>query len=88
MGKLLEFGVRNVFSFKESFTFALELNVNYPNSISKGRKTANIMGIKGANASGKTNVLRAFSFIPKGHSVWIAFFLILYGSYRGFAPPG
>lgn len=60
---LLEFGARNFFSFKEGFTFSLELNGNCPNSISKGRKTANIMGIKGANASGKTNVLRVLSFI-------------------------
>lgn len=60
---LLEFGARNYFSFKEGFDFSLELNGNCPESISKGKCVANTMGVKGANASGKTNVLKALSFI-------------------------
>lgn len=60
---LLEFGARNFFSFKEGFDFSLELNGNCPESISKGCDVAHTIGIKGANASGKTNVLRALSFV-------------------------
>ena len=60
---LLEFGARNFFSFKEGFDFSLELNGNCPENISKGKKVANIMCLKGANASGKTNTLRAMAFI-------------------------
>lgn len=60
---LLEFGARNFFSFKEGFCFSLELNGNCPKQFSKGRNIANVIGIKGANASGKTNVLKALAFI-------------------------
>lgn len=60
---LLEFGARNFFSFKEGFSFSLELNGNCPESISRGKCVANTMGLKGANASGKTNVLKALSFM-------------------------
>lgn len=60
---LLEFGARNFFSFREGFCFSLELNGNCPKQFSKGRDVANVVGVKGANASGKTNVLKALAFI-------------------------
>mgnify|MGYP003291137406 CR=1 FL=1 len=60
---LLEFGARNFFSFKEGFCFSLELNGNCPEEISKGEKVSRVTCLKGANASGKTNVLRTLSFI-------------------------
>ncbi|SHK64581.1 ATP/GTP-binding protein [Fibrobacter sp. UWEL] len=60
---LLSFGAQNFFSFAEGFEFTFKLDKNCPIEVSKGLPTANIMGIKGANASGKTNVLRALAFI-------------------------
>jgi len=60
---LLSFGARNVFSFKEGFEVNLSLDGNCPNDISHGKSFANIMAIKGANASGKTNVLKVLNFL-------------------------
>ena len=59
---LLEFGAKNFFSFKEGFEVSLRLNNNCPDNISKGRNCSTISCIKGSNASGKTNVLKALSF--------------------------
>ena len=50
---LLGFGGRNFYSFKEDFDVTLE----YKDEV------LSILGIKGANASGKTNVVRALSYI-------------------------
>lgn len=50
---LLGFGGRNFYSFKEDFDISLE---------SKG-EVLSLLGIKGANASGKTNVIKALAFI-------------------------
>lgn len=60
---LLEFGVKNFFSFKEGLQVSFRLGLNCPESISVGRDYATVMGIKGANGSGKTHVLRALSFL-------------------------
>jgi len=50
---LLGFGGRNFYSFREDFDV----------SLAKKREVLSVLGIKGANASGKTNVIRALSFI-------------------------
>lgn len=50
---LLGYGGRNFYSFKEDFDISLE----YKNEI------LSVLGIKGANASGKTNAVRALSYI-------------------------
>ena len=60
---LLEFGARNFFSFREGFSVSFEVDGNCPKNISKGKPYVNVIGLKGANAAGKTNVLRALSFI-------------------------
>ena len=60
---IYSFGARNYFSFKEGLRVSLEFNSKVPKSISKGRKATTVLGIKGANASGKTNILKALSFI-------------------------
>jgi len=60
---LLGFGAKNFYSFKEGFEVNLKLGSGCPKDISKGRNYANIIAVKGANASGKTNVLKALSFI-------------------------
>ena len=62
---LLEFGAKNFFSFKEGFRVSFRLGSNCPPNISAGRDYATVMGVKGANGSGKTHVLRALSFL--GH---------------------
>lgn len=50
---LLGFGGRNFYSFKEDFDITLE----------NKDEVLSILGIKGANASGKTNMIKALSFI-------------------------
>ncbi len=55
---LLKFGARNFYSFKEGFE--VDLTLNEKNS---KQKVTNVLAIKGANASGKTNVLKLLSFI-------------------------
>jgi AAA15 family ATPase/GTPase len=56
---LLEFGVSNFFSFKEGAVVSFRFDGNTPESISKGLPAATVMGINGANASGKTHLLKA-----------------------------
>lgn len=60
---LLEFGLRNFFSFKEGATVSFELDANCPETISQGLPYSTVLCVKGANASGKTSVLRAISFL-------------------------
>lgn len=50
---LLGFGGRNFYSFKEDFDVSLEHK----------DEVSSILGIKGANASGKTNAIKSLSFI-------------------------
>jgi len=50
---LLGFGGRNFYSFKEDFDVTLEHK----------DEVLSVLGIKGANASGKTNIVRALSYI-------------------------
>ena len=50
---LLAYGGRNFYSFKEDFDISLEHK----------SKPLSILGIKGANASGKTNAVKALSFL-------------------------
>lgn len=55
---VLEFGAKNFYSFKEGF------EVNLRSNDQKSLQNAfNILAIKGANASGKTNVLKLLQFI-------------------------
>lgn len=60
---LLEFGFRNFFSFKEGVSISLKLDANCPSDISKGNNFATVLGIKGANGSGKTQILKALAFL-------------------------
>ncbi|GGK45213.1 hypothetical protein SAMN04490189_4457 [Pseudomonas koreensis] len=62
---IYSFGATNYFSFKEGMEISFELSAKTPKSISNGRKASTVLGVKGANASGKTNVLKAISFIAK-----------------------
>jgi hypothetical protein len=60
---ILSFGAKNFYSFKEGFEVSFELNDNCPQEISQGRDYATVLCVKGANASGKTNILKALYFI-------------------------
>lgn len=62
---LLEFGANNFYSFKEGFEISLRLNSACPEKISHNKEYTNILAVKGANASGKTNVLKVLSFLSK-----------------------
>lgn len=60
---IYSFGAKNYFSFKEGFEVSLEFNSKVPKNITNSRKTSPVLGIKGANASGKTRILTALKFI-------------------------
>lgn len=60
---IYSYGATNFYSFKEGLKVSFELNSKVPKQISGGRKYAPVLGIKGANASGKTQLLKALSFI-------------------------
>lgn len=62
---IYSFGATNYFSFKEGMEISFELSAKTPKSISNGLTTSTVLGVKGANASGKTNVLKALSFISR-----------------------
>lgn len=57
---ILEFGAKNFYSFKEGF----EVNLRTKNS-DIDKVAYNVFTVKGANASGKTNVLKLLEFINK-----------------------
>lgn len=62
---IYSFGAKNFLSFREGMNVSFELNSKVPKSISQGKKVGTVLGIKGANASGKTNILKCLSFISK-----------------------
>ncbi|WP_349998097.1 ATP-binding protein [Stenotrophomonas lacuserhaii] len=60
---LREFGFKNYYGFREGISVSFALDANCPAHISNGDPFSTIMGVKGANASGKTTVLRGISFL-------------------------
>lgn len=54
MPMLLSFGAKNIFSFKEGFEVDFSIKAN---------EYSNLLAFKGANASGKTSLLKALSFM-------------------------
>lgn len=62
---IYSFGASNYFSFKEGMEISFELSAKTPKLVSHGRKVSTVLGVKGANASGKTNVLKAIEFIAE-----------------------
>lgn len=60
---IIEYGFKNFFSFREESTVSFRLDNNVPESISHFKETTSLLGIKGGNASGKTNLIRALRFI-------------------------
>ena len=59
---LLKYGAKNYFSFKEGFEISFEPGANCPAAV---KSYSNILCINGANGSGKTNVLKALSFLKE-----------------------
>lgn len=62
---ILAFGFENFFSFKEETVFSLRLDPKCPDEISRGRDFTRVLGINGANGSGKTQALKALSFLSR-----------------------
>jgi len=60
---IYSFGAKNYLSFREGMTVSFELNSKVPHSLSQGRKISTVLGVKGANASGKTSVLKCLAFL-------------------------
>jgi len=60
---ILEYGAKNYFCFKEWITISFKLGQQCPNEISQGNEFTKILGVKGANASGKTNALKIIDFL-------------------------
>ncbi len=58
-----KFGVRNFYCFKEGIEINFEFDGHVPDAVKKGQDVTLILGIKGANGSGKTNIIKALSFL-------------------------
>ncbi|MCJ8271846.1 MAG: AAA family ATPase [Psychrosphaera sp.] len=58
-----KFGVKNFFCFKEGVDINFGFDGNVPETISQGRDFSTIIGIKGSNGSGKTNIIKAIQFL-------------------------
>ena len=60
---IIEYGFKNFFSFREESSISFRFDNNVPENISHDEEVSTLLGIKGGNASGKTNLLRALRFI-------------------------
>lgn len=60
---IYSYGFKNYFGFKEGANVSFHLNGRVPKDVSHGRDVATILGVKGANGAGKTNLLKALSFL-------------------------
>lgn len=60
---LLEYGLSNFFAFKEGAVVTFRFDGNTPEHITQGRQCSTIMGVNGANAAGKTHLLKGLDFI-------------------------
>lgn len=60
---LLEYGLSNFLSFKDGVTVSFRLDANCPSHVSQGRDFATVMCVKGANGSGKTQLLKGLAFV-------------------------
>src|ERR1044072_2397372 len=60
---IVNFGFKNYFSFKEGADITFSLDKSPSDSIPNENGICYVLGIKGANSSGKTNIIRALGFI-------------------------
>jgi len=59
---IIQFGAKNFFCFREGVEISFELSEKCPKNISHGLKFSTVLGVKGANGSGKTNLLKILAF--------------------------
>ncbi|MEX3238542.1 ATP/GTP-binding protein [Serratia quinivorans] len=57
------YGLKNYFSFKDGADVSFKLNNKVPEEVSKGKNISTVLGVKGANGSGKTNLLKSLGFL-------------------------
>jgi AAA15 family ATPase/GTPase len=62
---IYSFGARNYFSFREGMSASFQLSAKVPATVAQGRKVSTVLGIKGANASGKTHILKCLTFLKE-----------------------
>jgi hypothetical protein len=62
---LLNYSFQNYFCFKEGAEVSFELSESCPISVSSNKSYTSIICVKGANSSGKTNLLKALSFLSQ-----------------------
>ena len=60
---LLEYGLHNFFAFKEGAVVSFRFDRKAPESVTFGRTCSTVLGVHGANASGKTQLLKALQFL-------------------------
>lgn len=60
---LVNFGLKNYFSFKEGADVTFLLEKKASDSLPNHKGISYVIGIKGANGSGKTNIIRSMGFI-------------------------
>ncbi|MCP3945055.1 MAG: ATP-binding protein [Desulfobacteraceae bacterium] len=60
---ILSYGMKNFSSFKEGVVVSFELKTNSAKKIEGGDIASHILCVNGANASGKTNLLKGLSFL-------------------------
>ena len=58
-----KFGVKNYFCFKEGIEVNFGFDGNVPDAVSLNRDFSTVIGIKGSNGSGKTNIIKAIQFL-------------------------
>ncbi|RON39547.1 ATP/GTP-binding protein [Pseudomonas brassicacearum] len=62
---IYSFGAQNYFSFREGMSASFQLSAKVPASVAQGRRVSTVLGIKGGNASGKTNILKCLVFLQE-----------------------
>lgn len=62
---LVNFGFKNYFSFKEGADITFGLDKKSADSLPNHNGVGFVLGIKGANGSGKTNIIRAIGFVAE-----------------------
>lgn len=60
---LIRFGAENFSSFDEGVDISFDLGGQCPSSIKQGNPISTILCLKGANSSGKTNILKILAFL-------------------------
>jgi AAA15 family ATPase/GTPase len=58
-----KFGVKNYFCFKDGVDINFDFDGNVPDSVKLGRDFTTVIGMKGSNGSGKTNIIKAIQFL-------------------------